>query len=259
METLPGSLYDYPKYYDLLFGSDWRAEYHFLLGCFEKHARRPVRKLFEPACGTGRLLVKLAQAGYEVAGLDLNPKAVVFCNERMERHGFGPAAFVGDMADFRLNRRVDAAFNTINSFRHLGSEQAAESHLRAVAGALAKGGLYVLGFHLTPTGPVQCDEESWSAQRGHLGVGSRMWSISVDRRKRQERVGFVVNVYTPKASYRIQEEMLFRTYTARQFAALLGRAESLELAATYDFAYDLRQTVPVTGTTEDVVYVLRKR
>lgn len=259
MQTLPGTLYDYPKYYDLLFGSDWRAEYHFLLGCFEKHARRPVKRLFEPACGTGRLLVKLARAGYEVSGLDLNSKAVAFCNQRLERHGLAPTAFVGDMTDFRLKRRADAAFNTINSFRHLASEALAEAHLRAVAQSLAKGGLYVLGFHLTPTGPLQCEEETWSAQRGHLAIGSHMWSIALDRRKRQERVGFTVNVYTPTASYRIEEEMRFRTYTARQFAALLEKVESLELAATYDFAYDLRQPVTVTGSTEDVVYVLRKR
>ena len=41
-----------------------------------------MRRLFEPGCGTGRLLVKLAQAGYEVAGNDLNPKAVDYCNAR---------------------------------------------------------------------------------------------------------------------------------------------------------------------------------
>ena len=66
METIEESLYDYPKYYDLLFGSDWKAEFDFLGSCFQKHAKRPVRRLFEPACGTGRLLVKLADAGFEV-------------------------------------------------------------------------------------------------------------------------------------------------------------------------------------------------
>src|SRR5262249_21285197 len=135
-DVVDASIYDFPQYYDLLFGSDWRAEFDFLRTCFEKHARLrrrrtlratppgpplrrggAVRRVFEPACGTGRLLIKLAQAGYDVAGNDLNPKAVAFCNQRLQRHGFRGTTFVGDMADFRVAKKFDAAFNMINSFR----------------------------------------------------------------------------------------------------------------------------------------------
>ena len=35
-DVVTGSLYDYPKYYDLLFGSDWKAEFDFLEGCFAR-------------------------------------------------------------------------------------------------------------------------------------------------------------------------------------------------------------------------------
>ena len=51
------SIYDYPKYYDLLFGSDVAAEFRFLKACFTKHAGCDVTRVFEPACGTGRLLI----------------------------------------------------------------------------------------------------------------------------------------------------------------------------------------------------------
>jgi len=259
MELIDAHLYDFPKYYDLLFGSDWKAEYDFLQACFEKHARRKVGRLFEPACGTGRLLVKFAAAGYEVSGNDLNSKAIEYCNARLVRHGFPPSAMRGDMADFRLRRKVDAAFNTINSFRHLPTEQAAEDHLRCVAGALAQGGLYVLGFHLTPDEPPECDDEAWSARRGHLTVLSNMWSIEVNRRRRQERVGMTVDVYTPTKQFCLAEEMIFRTYTAAQFRRLLSRVPRFQLVETYDFAYDVNQPVQVNTSTEDIVYVLRKK
>ncbi len=259
MQVIDAQLYDYPKYYDLLFGSDWKAEFDFLQACFEKHAARRVRRLFEPACGTGRLMIRFAAAGYEVSGNDLNRKAVDYCNARLARRGFAPSATVGDMADFRLRRKVDAAFNTINSFRHLRSERAAGDHLRCVAAALAKGGLYVLGLHLTPTKGPACDEESWSARRGHLAVASHMWSIDVDRRRRRERLGMTVDVYTPTRQFRLAEQMVFRTYTAAQFHRLVGRIAPLELVETYDFAYDVDQPVCVDAETQDVIYVLRKR
>ena len=94
-------------------------------------ARRPVRRVFEPACGSERLLIRFAESGFEVSGNDLNRVAVEYCNARFARKGFPAAAVLGDMANFRLSRKVDAAFNTINSFRHLLSEELAESHLTA--------------------------------------------------------------------------------------------------------------------------------
>lgn len=258
-DIINGHLYDYPKYYDLIFGSDWKAEFDFLKACFQKHAGRKIERLFEPACGTGRLLIKLAQAGYQVSGNDLNPHAIEFCNARLKRNGFEASAMVGDMSDFRLRRKVDAAFNMINSFRHLPSEKTARGHFACIANCLAKGGLYVIGLHLTPTEGEAVDEESWSARRGNLAVVSRMWTKGVDMKARREDLGMTFDVYTPTSHSRIIDAMEYRTYTARQMRALLKHTPELELVETYDFAYEIDNPVKITPVTEDIIYVLRKR
>lgn len=258
-EIIRGHVYDFPKYYDLIFGSDWKAEFEFLQACFRKHARRPVRRVFEPACGTGRLLIHFAEAGYETSGNDLNSKAVEYCNARFRRRGFQPAAVVGDMTDFRLTPKANAAFNTINSFRHLDSEQAAEGHLCCMARALSPGGLYVLGLHLTPTTGERSLEESWSARRGHLAVVSRMWSERLDLKNRNEHFRLSFDVYTPTRHLRILDEMDYRTYTARQMQQLLANVRQFELVATYDFAYEIDHPISIGPDTEDVLFVLRKR
>ncbi len=257
--AIAGTLYDHPQYYELIFGSDWKAEFDFLLACFERFSPRPVRRVFEPACGTGRLLLRLAKRGLEVAGNDLNPRAVEYCNRRFQKHGLAPPAVVGDMCDFRVSPKYDAAFNLINSFRHLPSEQHARDHLTCVANALRAGGIYLLGLHLTPSGDPICNEESWSAQRGHLAVTSYMQSLGIDRRKRKERVGFTLNVYTPTRRLRLTEEMDFRTYTAPQFRRLLADVDRFEVLETYDFSYDINHPLPVDKHSEDVVYVLRRK
>jgi len=253
------TFYDYPKYYDALFGSDCRSEYHFLLACFRQHAGRTVRRVFEPACGTGRLLIRLAKAGYEVSGNDLSEKAVEYCNRRLLRHGFPPTVTVGDMADFRLKRKQDAAFNLLSSFRHLPTERQARNHLRCVADALAKGGIYLLGLHLTPTRGPRSMEESWSARRGQLVVTSRMRSLRLDRRRRKELLLFEVDVYTPSAHRRFSERFSFRTYTKEQMLSLLRSIGQLEIVATYDFRYQAGQPIEIGPETEDVVFVLRKK
>ena len=258
-EVLDGHLYDYPAYYDLLFGSDCAAELSFFEDCFEHLAGRTVRRLYEPACGTGRLLYRLARRGYTVAGNDLNPRAVAYCNARFERAGWDPPAVVGDMSNFRLRRRADAAFNTINSVRHLESEAAARKHLQCVADALAKGGVYLLGLHLTPARGPRDMGETWSARRGHLAIVSSLQSISIDHRRRVEKFEMTFDIYTPTRHRRIAGILRYRTYTLPQIRRLVATVPSLEWIASFDFSYDISRQITVDELTEDVVLVLRKR
>lgn len=256
--SVHSSIYDYPKYYDLLFGSDWKAEFDFLQGCFRKHLKRPVRRIFEPACGTGRLLIRLATQGYEVAGNDLNRLAVDFCNDRFERHGFPRTAVVGDMTDFAVRRKFDVAFNMINTFRHLSTEAAAVAHLQCMARALRRGGMYILGIHLEPTACPPMQEESWSARRGNLVINSHMWSKGIDRTKRMEHLGLHIDVYTPTRKLRIIDHMEYRTYRKGQFLSLIRKVPKFRIAATYDFSYNISQETVMTTSTEDVVFLLER-
>ena len=240
-EVIHGHIYDYPTYYDLVFGSDWKAEFDFLRTCFEQYGPRQVERLFE------------------VAGNDLNPKAVDFCNRRFERRGLAPAAVVGDMADFRLKRKVHAAFNMINSFRHLATEAQAKAHLECMAASLVKGGLYLLGLHLTPTRGPRIEHEAWSARRGNLAVNSTLWSEELDLKRRNERVGMRFDVYTPTRHLQIIDEMDHRTWTAEQMTALLASVPSLRVLETFDFVYDIDTPVTIGPTTEDVVFILQKQ
>lgn len=257
-EIIEDDLYNYPKYYDLVFGSDWAAELAFLKACFAKHGAGNIRRLFEPGCGTGRLMYRLAKVGYEVAGNDLAAPAVDYCNDRLAKHGFPRTAVVGDMCDFRTSGKFDAAFNMINTFRHLPSEDHALRHLRCIAQALRTGGLYVLGLHLTPTRGEPMDEEQWAARRGNLSVLSRLWTIEHNRRRRIERVRMSFDVYTPTRTFRLVNCADFRIYTARHMADLLDRVPELRVVATYDFAYNIDGEIEIGPETEDVVFVLRK-
>ncbi len=218
---------------------------------------KPIR-LFEPACGTGRLLFSLAKRGYDVGGLDLNPKAIEYCNQRFRRHGLDTEAVVADMADFRVPQQYDLAFNTINSFRHLGSESAARDHLQCMGKAVRSGGLYLLGVHLTPTTVAPSEGESWSARRGHLSINTHMWTNDRDTRTRIERFGIRFEVHSPSRSFRIVDELVLRSYTPAQMNKLIRSSGCWKSVATYDFGYDLSEPIEVDSSTEDVVYVVQR-
>lgn len=258
VETISGQLYDYPHYYDVVFAADWQAEYRFLEKCFSRHAQAKVRTLFEPACGTGRLVYRLAKAGYEISGLDLNEKSVEYCNARLARLKLPTSVFVGDMTDFTLKKPVDAAFNMINSVRHLMTEEAAIAHFHCMAQAVRPGGLYIVGLHLSPSVGTPIDEETWEAKRGSVAVRTHMWTIERDLRRRLERCGLEINVRTPKQHLRIKDELHFRTYNWPQFKRVIDATQAWEIVAIYDFSYTAHESFTPDATTEDIVPVLRR-
>jgi SAM-dependent methyltransferase len=214
--------------------------------------------LFEPGCGTGRLLIQFAKAGYDVSGNDLNPKAIAYCNARLKRFGYAESAFVGDMSDFKLKKKVDVAYNLINTFRHVDTEKAAEAHFHCMAESLVKGGLYILGLHLTPKTEPMCTSETWASTRGNLSVISNLWSISTDLKKRQERIGVTYDVYTPTKQFRVTDETMFRTYNMQQMLSLLATEPRLRVLDMYDFRYDINEPIDLTNLTEDVVFVFQR-
>lgn len=203
-------------------------------------------------------MIRFAKADFDAGGVDLNEKAIDYCNARLKRAGYPASAFVGDMADFKLKKKVDAAYNMINTFRHLPNEKAAEGHFRCVADALRSGGLFVLGLHLTPRTPQQCTSETWSSAKGNLSVVSRLWTKSVDLKKREEKIGVTYDVTTPTKQFRIEDETMFRTYSMDQMFKLISTEPRLRLLEMYDFRYDIDDPIDVTPETEDILYVFQR-
>jgi SAM-dependent methyltransferase len=124
--------------YHEMYGSifDYEKEFRLYDGLLKKYRCRSV---LETACGSGRLASYLIKAGYRYAGLDLSADLL-----RIARREHPGAEFVcGDMRDFRLGRRVDAALITGRSFSHLVTNEDILTTLKSVHAALKKKGVLV--------------------------------------------------------------------------------------------------------------------
>src|SRR5439155_12114209 len=79
--------YTAPRLYEIAFDMNRKGEVDFLVHCFKRFARRPVRRVLDIACGTGPHLVRLAERGYRPAGLDLSRRNIEFLRERLDAKG----------------------------------------------------------------------------------------------------------------------------------------------------------------------------
>ena len=162
--------YDAPRLYEIAFDMNRKGEVDFLVHCFKRYARGPVRRVLDIACGTGPHLARLADRGYAMAGLDLSPANVEFLRERLAAKGQRAELIVGDMTDFRLRRPADAALCMQDSQGHLLSNEQLIAHLRAVGRALRRGGLYVFDRYMASSWTNPARSWSWSRRRGRLIV-----------------------------------------------------------------------------------------
>ncbi len=252
--------YDTPLYYDIIFDADTPREADFLESMWARHGRPGrARRLLEPACGSGRLVVEMARRGWQVAGFDGNPRMLAFARERLRREGLRARLWEDRMQSF--TRPAGAAFDLahclVSTFKYLLTEAEAQACLQRVADALKPGGLFVLGLHLTaPDGGEE--HERWIARRDGIEVvcNTHTWPPAPRRRLEQLRTRLTISDH---GRHHIQEtRWQFRTYRAAQLRALLRRVPALALVACHDFTYNPAATRPFDDSYADLVLVLRK-
>ncbi len=58
---------------------------------------------------------------------------------------------------------------------------------------------------------------------------------------------------------RIDDCLVLRSYTGKQFAQMLAKSPAWEIEEVYDFRYSIEDPIEIDDWTEDVVYILKRR
>jgi len=261
--------YRFPSYYDTVYGGDTGKEADFIEAVLREHGPRAAAgksaRILEPACGTARVLIELARRGHATAGFDLSADMIAYGRERATAE---PPEVrrrirlrVDRMEAFRQRGPFDLSFCLLSTFKYLLTEAHAHAHLERVARVLVRGGLCVIGIHLTPYGRRSTDREVWHGAGDGVRVRSEVITRPADRTTRLEwlRNRLTVRHRGVRKAERLETHWPVRTYDAAEFEALLARTPALEPIACYDFSHDIDAPRALDDTQEDVVIVLRKR
>ncbi|MDW7982109.1 MAG: class I SAM-dependent methyltransferase [Thermomicrobium sp.] len=158
------------EFYDLEF-ADFTADIDVYLA----FAQRTGDPILEIGCGTGRLLVPLARAGYRIDGVDRSPAMLARAAERLRAAGLESVRLVrADAVDLSAlpTGTYRLAIIALNGFLHLTDRAAQLRALAELHRVLCTGGLLLLDvLHPTPqqlsslTQPLAWDG-SWQTPDG---------------------------------------------------------------------------------------------
>lgn len=102
-----------------------------------------VQTVLELACGTGKLLMELSQAGFRTYGMDCSA-AMVQCAAAQCRRNHAPVRmWCGDMRAFAVDLKFDAAICLYDSLNYCCRREEVASVFARVADALAPGGVFI--------------------------------------------------------------------------------------------------------------------
>jgi SAM-dependent methyltransferase len=251
------TLYKSPELYDVAFGWDLELELDFLESCWSAHVPGPVKRILEPACGTGRLLEALAKRGYDVAGYDLSPEMVSFASKRLGP--YGGRAYRGDMTSFRPPGRFDAALNLVNSIGYLLEDDPFLEHLERMGEALRPGGVYVVQFNYAGEPPELSTFGPWGNRRGNLST-TITWSVlREDPKTRRSYHHAKITARRGKERLVLEEDHVLRLWTQEDVDRLVERSP-LDLVAVYHDRYDpFPMDVERTGEYGNLYHVLQRK
>ena len=122
-------------YYDQL--HTWGKEDDFFMELLQL---TKAKKIADLGCGTGRVTIELAKAGYEVTGIDPNEEAVLRAQNKDNAQSV--SWIIGDSQDLTTNS-YDAVIMTANVAQVFISEESWNSVLQDVFTALKTGGHFI--------------------------------------------------------------------------------------------------------------------
>jgi len=257
-------LYDLPLYYDIAFATSTDNELAVLGEILHHHAIHPPAHLLEPACGSARLAIPLAQHGYHITGYDLNDAMLDFGRQRIAEADLADRISLhhADMVQPHPPGPFDAAFCMIGSIGHLHDDQRIITHLRRTGQALKPDGLYIVQLTCLYEADSVHEHLDWAAHRDGIHVHT-FWEVEYEDPHAGLARQHCRLIVTPESGEPIIHDDRFdlRIWTFADWRMLIDASGVFDLIAIYDetgdaLAWDDQQ--PVTGEDGNLLYVLRR-
>lgn len=238
------------------------ADYAEDLPVLAAYAARTGGPLLELGCGTGRALIPLAEAGYDVTGVDLSPAMLSRAQARADAAGVADRVHLiaGDYTAAPLAGPYKFAFVVMNTFLHLPDRASQMAALRHWRQYLAPGALLLIDvFHpdvvqlAALDGRLEWDKTWQDALTGDTIM--KFVTRTVDLAEQTMHVNMIYEAMTPDGAVRRTLVPYDARYIWRFEGELLLEATGYTVEALYG-DWDMG---PFESTSDRMIFVARRR
>jgi len=208
------------------------------LAFYRRYAEEANGPILEPMCGSGRFLVPLAEAGFDIDGSDASPDMLDACRRKCEARGLTPNITEQLLDKLETTRQYALIFIPAGSFGLITDPQSTKESLRRIHDVMLPGAKLVLEV------PVRTLTEScswpWGGRWIDRADGARLIVSWMGRYDADERVSHSINRYELVKDGKLLdtefESFDLRSYDREEITALLQEANFTEIKASVDYA-----------------------
>jgi SAM-dependent methyltransferase len=164
-----------------------------MLERWSRHAHAADGPVLEVMCGSGRLLVPLAEVGIDIDGIDASEAMLDACREKCAARGLQPelrAQFVHELA---MTRRYALVFIAAGSFGLLVEEHDYRTSLRKLFEHVAAGGRLILDVETPAAAPR--GSGLWRGRWWTRDDGAKIVERALNRYDRATQIDEGLNIY----------------------------------------------------------------
>ncbi|HEY5106136.1 MAG TPA: class I SAM-dependent methyltransferase [Caulobacteraceae bacterium] len=193
--------------------------------------------ILEPACGSGRTLLPLLEAGRDVAGFDASAEMLDRCKALCAERGFAPDLSLQRFEDFTYQTAFAAILVPAGSFTLIDDFVVAMEVLRRFHAHLAPGGLLTIDIQSLATLAASGEgRRSWTADNGDL-LTIEARRVTTDWLAQRETSHLRYDRWRDNRLIESQLEPMTQRYWGRdEFALALGAAgfSNISVVGGYD-------------------------
>lgn len=183
-------------------------------------------------CGTGEMTELLADAGYDMIGLDLSEEMLESAMEKRDQSGHDILYLCQDMREFELYGTVRAIISVCDSMNYLLKEEEFVKVLTlAACNYLDYGGLFIFDLNTEYKYRELLGERTFAENREE---GSFIWENDYDEKEMINEYSLTLFIRENSGYYKKYEESHYqRAYTLDRVRTLVERS-GLKLLHMYD-------------------------
>jgi SAM-dependent methyltransferase len=168
-------------------------------------------------CGLGRHAIGMATLGYQVTGVDFNPRYLEDAAAAAEAAGVKVRWMVGDMRSLHVAEAFDGAYSYFTSFGYF-SDRENERVIANVVRALRHSGRFLLDMANRDWILTHPQQRTWTRQGdGHLLMEESTLDLS------SSRVVSRLMLIQPQGGAQVTKEFNLRLYTCAELTAMFAR------------------------------------
>jgi SAM-dependent methyltransferase len=222
--------------------SDWPGEIDF----YRALAKSEGGSVLEIACGTGRVAIRLAQAGVNVVGLDVSPDMINVATQKST--GLGNARWVeGDMRSFQIEETFDLTLIPGHAFQNLNTPQDQVACLECIKRHLNPGGILVVHLDHMSVENVRWLGELCGEKRGVFEAAERFQHPHTGRQIRASRAW----TYEPSTQTAVVQTIWEEMDASGQ---ILNRVERDPIRLHCVFRFEMEHLLAREGFEIEAVY-----